>query len=1300
MSNKIKALSIALSALLAMPAVAQSAAETPVIEFHTTIYDTYGDTNAFSLVLGASKAGEGKYIDIDCGKGTSEALLTVASYDSDNDESTGTYVTCNVSKEGIVKIYCDDPTYIDWFDATGCYIDEIKFNGTSEMYCLKLSHNELKSLDLSDMTKIAALYVSDNPFGTSPLVIGPKPELQVLEINNIGGISSSFNLSDYTNLWTFDAWNAQGLTKVDATKCPLLRKLSIDGTDVASVDLSGNPKLITLNISDTRVTEVDLTKCPVLEQLYCTHESSINSEYKLKSLDVTQNPNLIYLFCTGNDFTTLDVTKNPNLGWLIARKNLLTEIDVSNNTQLQSLALSGNHFGFSTLPWRYAEDGVTEMYAEYYYEQREMIVDKSYAAGSEIDFSKKVLRDHSDTEGIMYAYNEADPINPVLVPSTCYTYDMTTGKVKISADFIKNMQAYIDANAADHPEYATLDSVYMVFHNSVFNEYDLKTRKFKIKSADDYGKPTKFYSMSTSVATGTAISFGVGLQGASATEPKNFYVDFGDGTLVKFTATSDEVTTDNVSGNTAGSTVAVYCDDDIEITALDVRNLSLTSVDVSLLRSMRHLALVNDGLTSIDLQWNRCLKSLDLSHNNIGTSFTLVANNQDYGKNQLTDVDLSYNNISTFNWNENYTVKNFDISHNHLSDLALSNNTTITSINVSYNEFTEFKCSDCDALTNLNVAGNQLSSITLPDESVLTHLDVSNNKFTLETLPAHDGLEEANYIYAPQAAMAIPTKAPGVSLANQNRDGCTTYTWRYPANDVAVPASHFSSASNGRFVFASKYAGEEIYCAMTNTEYPAFTGANVFKTTVVETAEMPNYKIAEFTVAPTTSDDSSDLNNDVYLTLTSATDNNTIYIDWTGDGSFTQYVLGTTYTTFYPTVYPGATVGIYAYSADDNITVFSLRNAKLSSFKLSDTSFKKLVCLNLTNAGLSTLDYPNSSVLSEIILPGNNLTEFDFSRYPSATYVNITGNKLANLDLSNLGNIRELMIGQNDMEHVNLGASTSLTSLYSNGNNSTSIDVSKLPNLQQLIINDNKLTDIDVKANSKLRVLYANDNLLDHIDLSANNALTMLEIAGNRFKFSTLPLESEVFAGKSVYTYEYSSQATIEIEDVDGVVDLSSEAVVNGYSTTYTWCLGEPDYDDYGYLTNECLEGSSSIDDDPEYLIVNGVTTFLTTPTNAVACVLTNDLFPNLTLETTMIRPVANAGVNDITVDNSDASVSVDASTVTVHAPAAKNVTLYGVNGAVVSRASIVDGTATFDNVAPSFYIVQVDARVFKIAVK
>ncbi len=1222
MNYNLKAFALGLCALAGgFTAQAEESTGKLALEFHTTIYETYGNTNTFSLVFGSTDAGVGTYLDVDCGHGEDymdEYQLVKAGYDTENEESTGTYITCNVTSDGIVKIYCDDPSVIDWIDASGCYIDRITFGDElKNLVYLSLNHNELKALDLSCMSNLQMLYLSDNAYSTTPLEIGSQPLLTILEINNIGAISSTFDICNYPSLTTLDAWNAQGLTKLTPSGCPDLIKLSIDGTDVSSLDVTQNLNLQLLNISDTRIQEIDLSKNTELTQLYCTHESSVNSEYKIKKLDLSNNSMLYYLFCTGNDLTELDVTKNPLLGSLTARKNLLTKIDVSENDGLLCLNISDNYIGYADLPWptTSTDEGDVDLYTEYDYAQRNFPVDKSYPVGAVLDFSEKMLRDKTDTEAVLYAIDESDPTNPVTVPASCYDYDMTTGRLTLNEVYA--------------------DSVYVSFKNSKFSAANLRTEMFKIKSAEDYGKPTLVASMAFGVYGGT-VSFSVGIDGATAEEPKRFFVDFGSG-QVECKATNDDASEVNVSGVTSSGSVRIYTEDGVEISALDVRDVTLYSCNVDQLRSMRSLALVNTGLYSIDLQWNRCLRKLDLSHNNM-TSFTLVGNNQGYGKNALTDVNLSYNKISSFTWNENFTVQHFDISHNALSELNLSDNTTITDLNIGYNEFTEFSCSDCTALTDLNVEGNQLSSLTLPDGVVLNTLNVSNNNFTLATLPATSKVS-SNYTYAPQNKISIPTKAPGVNLAAQNVNDHTTYTWKYAENDFNVPAVYFSSTVTGQFTFVRRYVGENVYCEMTNTDFPAFTGENALRTTVIETADMPSNKVCEFTIAAKTDDDDSEINYNTRLTLTSATAGNTLYIDWNGDGTLSQYTLATSYQNFYPEVTEGAKVSVYSYDDEDNISVFSMANIKLEDFKLgSEKSFNKLINFSLVNAGLSEIDYPKADGLRELILQGNKLTDIDVTRYPELTYLNLADNQLADADFSNLSKVQLLFIGANGLTSLKLGKNDVLHTLYAEANELTSVDFSNLSNLQEVHVNSNKLTDINVANNERLVVLDANDNELDKIEVNSTNNpnLGVLEISGNRFKFSTLPLESDVFGSKTSYTYEYSKQATLEIEAVDGVVDLGSEAVVNGTATNYVWCLGEPDYDDYGTLVNEILESQADNEEDPEYIIENGVTSFqydFSSSEKALYCVLTNDLFPNLTLETTMIKPVS-AGVENIAVDN------------------------------------------------------------------
>ena len=67
-------------------------------------------------------------------------------------------------------------------------------------------------------------------------------------------LDQSFNLSDYPALVVFDGYHNTDLRNVDPTGCPLLQSLSVELTPCASLDVSKNPLLQTLTISDSTTT--------------------------------------------------------------------------------------------------------------------------------------------------------------------------------------------------------------------------------------------------------------------------------------------------------------------------------------------------------------------------------------------------------------------------------------------------------------------------------------------------------------------------------------------------------------------------------------------------------------------------------------------------------------------------------------------------------------------------------------------------------------------------------------------------------------------------------------------------------------------------------------------------------------------------------------------------------------------------------------------------------------------------------------------------------------------------------------
>lgn len=1206
---------------------AQSTDE-PAISFHTNIYNTYGSGNAFSLVLGSTDVDCKFYID--CGFGKEELTVNPAYYDEAAGGLSGTFVSCTVSEEGMVRIY-GDADKLDYLNASGCYIDHIDLTEARSLVILDLGHNELKDIDLSSQTQLQALYLGDNTFTKeTPLVIpSTLKELSILEISIIEHMDPDFDLRNYPKMMSFDAYHNVSLTHIDPTQCPSLYRLTLDVTNVESVDVSQNPELMILNVSETKVTSIDVSHNPKLRELYCSHRGSFNNEYKLTSLDVTNNPDLIYLFCSGNLFTELDLSNNPGLLVLETSDNYLTSIDLSANTKLYQVYLTLNCMNFRTLP----ENPGT--WNTYYYGQRDIVLDKSYPEGHTIDLGDKVLKEGTTTSVTFYAVNESIPEEPIKLSREYYDYK--DGVVTLK-------KAYAD-------------SVYFSFENSYFDEHPLNTQKFLVKKASEYGQPTRVFHFTTGVEEGNEIAFKVGVAGASPENPVEFLVNFGDGTKETFTATSETTpATANVVGTRKGwGSIEVYAPEGVELTALDVRDISMYSADVTKLRSLRTLDIINAGLYTIDLTWNRCLTSLNLSGNNLSVA-TLEGVNAGYGKNVLTDVNLSNNQLSSITLHDLTILRNLDLSHNKLTEaINFYTGEYIKTIDLSDNLFTELDFTYCAELTDLNVAGCQLKSIILPEQSSLKHLDLSDNFFTIATLPEHGNLTEEGYIYAPQSDLQIATKGPCADLSGQQRslNGAETlFVWKKTNSDILVEGTDYE-VIDGITTFLDPNIGE-VYCEMYHDAFPQFKGSRTFSTTIMEVAGMPTNVVATFHT----------INNGdiVDLSLAAADYGTAIYIDWNGNGAVTQYLLETTYKLFQAKTKADTEVKVYTYDPADKVTVFSMTGAELSSFdgsKLTDA-----INISVCGGNLTEISLPEGSTkLQELALENNALKRFELTPFPELRTLALTGNRLTSLDLTPCPKLELASAAYNALTDIVIDNSK-LWALYIDHNSFESIDLSGCPNLQQFSISNNYLSEIEVDNLKKLKMLVINNNY---------------------FSFATLPLHKS-----SYITYYYHNQYPLDIEQVNGVVDLSDQSMVDGSPTLYYWFIGMPEVDEEGYLVGTLMtEGE-------DYTITDGVTSFHKDIDDAM-CLMVNEKLPNVYIYTYMLdvkSGIDNVADAAITITSTQGSISINAD------QEGLPISICGINGIAILNAETQADGITVDNLSPGIYIVTVGDKTAKVIVR
>ncbi|MBQ7221382.1 MAG: hypothetical protein IJS28_10420 [Synergistaceae bacterium] len=122
--------------------------------------------------------------------------------------------------------------------------------------------------------------------------------------------------------------------------------------DLTELDVSNNPRLVSLSCSRNHLIKLDISNTPHLASLLC-------SRNQLIEIDVRNNPNLYELYFYNNRIREINVTKNPKLRNLSCTNNLLSELDISHNPKLQALDCGGNYLATLDLS---RNPALTELY--------------------------------------------------------------------------------------------------------------------------------------------------------------------------------------------------------------------------------------------------------------------------------------------------------------------------------------------------------------------------------------------------------------------------------------------------------------------------------------------------------------------------------------------------------------------------------------------------------------------------------------------------------------------------------------------------------------------------------------------------------------------------------------------------------------------------------------------------------------------------------------------------------------------------------------------------------------------------
>jgi hypothetical protein len=284
----------------------------------------------------------------------------------------------DVSNNTLLKeLIAGNITYFSDNRTTFNYINSIDLSNNINLELLVLENCELSSIVLPVNNQLKEIYLraqqissfsTDNLNHLETLNLAYNQQLSNLDLSgatvlktlnlnrcNFTGLPFSSNSleSFYYEFYPHDDilnnYHKNSIDSLDFSNFPNLRILMIEDSNLQYINISNNPLLEYLLLSDNQnLSSIDLSNNTLLRSLNM-------SKCNLQSIDLSNNVNLGFLLLGentiyeynylyhNNNIANIDLSNNVNLKDLGLRKIGLTTLDISQNTLLETLVISNNN---------------------------------------------------------------------------------------------------------------------------------------------------------------------------------------------------------------------------------------------------------------------------------------------------------------------------------------------------------------------------------------------------------------------------------------------------------------------------------------------------------------------------------------------------------------------------------------------------------------------------------------------------------------------------------------------------------------------------------------------------------------------------------------------------------------------------------------------------------------------------------------------------------------------------------------------------------------------------------------------
>ena len=1045
---------------------------------------------------------------------------------------------------------------------------------------------------------------------------------------------------------------------------------------------------------------------------------SVESKY-ITALEFVDATLLKSLFCRNNQITTLNLSGCSALEFVECKQNLISSLTLPSTATLTYVDCSDNNLTLSSLPLK----PIT--LTEYIYSpQKEYILQKNiYSINEEIDLSSQLTINGTATT---YTWKSASGI--VLLNGT--DYNVTGGKFTFLKTYNESLYCEMTNTTFPSITFKTVKisipstpNVVMTTTNTIGSAFSFSIAALANSTPIqvDWGNGTlvnatigtSYSTVSGTLAGSTIKIYGNGIKGLDINSKKLTAIDVTKAnSLTYLNCDLNQLATLDVSNNTVLKSLHCYSN---QLTALDVtknnaltelycNSNQLTSLDVTNNTSITTLYCYSNQLTTLDVSKNTALFNL-FCYNNKLTSLDLSKNTGlaglDCFSNQLTALDLS----------KNIALRTVYCFSNLLTNLDVSNNTAISTLRCNRNKISTLDLSKNIALSDLECDENLLTSLDISKNTALTSVKCSRNKITTLDVSKNTSLVTLDCIFNPittldlSANLALKTLYCGytsITTIDVSKNTALKYFHcdfnLLPSLDVTNNTAltelicHYNKlttldvSKNTALTYLG--CGYNDLTALDVSANTALTDLicranqlstlDVSKNTALKTLECPynflkistlpikkptwtsyTYEPQEYLKLPKKQyavNEPIDLSSEV-----SADGNNTIFTWKTANGitlaKGVEYTESNGITTFINpqsdfiycemtnSVFPGLKIKTELISiptTDPTIT--------MSTSTTIGSSFSFAVSASNDNNPIK-VDW-GDGVLTEHVI-GYNISTI------SGTLAGST------LKVYGVG-INQLELTSKKITSLDVTKDIALTKLTCQWNQLTTLDLTNNKGLTSFCCSSNQLSALNITNNTALVYLWCDNNLLSTLDVSKNTALTWLYCNNNQLNFGSLPVKKDSWT-----TYYYKPQATYKFSktqfSANEVIDLSTQASVNGNSTSFIW---------------KTL-GGVTLTKNLDYTEVNGRFTFPNTQSDYIYCQMTNTTFPELTLSTDRISiPSSEPSISITTTLSVGSTFSLSISATANSTPIQVdwgNGTL--INSTIETNTSTISGTLTGETI-------------------